>query len=88
MFVRFGGPRSSSETPLPGPRIDPEGLGTRSPGHPEHFLDRRNMGLFGLRIRAALGPKITDFRGLKDPRRLQNPSKMVSAKRPTNSDKL
>ncbi len=41
--VRFGGPPEPIRTPLPGPRIDPQGPGTRSPGHPESFPDRHKI---------------------------------------------
>ena len=41
-FYRFGGPPDPLRTPLPGPGIDPQGPGTRSPSHPEHVPGTRN----------------------------------------------
>ncbi len=47
MFVAFGGPPdplpNPFRTPFPGPGIDSQGPGTRSPGHPEHFPDRHKI---------------------------------------------
>ncbi len=58
---RFGDPRSPS-----GPGIDPQGPGTRTPGHPEQFSDRHKIQKRRIQIQKHPQTSSTSMFCLKD----------------------